>query len=105
MTLSVLAYFPVMADAQTTAEALRQKGYQVKIDPVESDLPDSDYSVSELMVGFLPDLSRGIFGSGRSEENKRDGALLFVVVNDPQERSHVVETINTYGGGTEENLE
>jgi hypothetical protein len=98
MTLSILAYFPVMADARTAAEALRQKGYPVKMDPLESDLPDSDYSVSELMVGFLPDLSHGIFGSGSSKINEGDGALLFVVVDDPWERLHVMEIITRYGG-------
>jgi hypothetical protein len=104
MVLSILAYFPVMKDAQTAAEALRQEGYPVKIDPVESDLPDSDYSVSNLMVGFLPDLSYGIFGSGSSKRNEGDGVFLFVVVDDPQERLLVAEIINRYGG-KEENFE
>ena len=97
-TQLVVAFFSVTEDARDAIEDLRRRGYVTSLDQVEDDLPDPDLSVSALMVGFLPDLSHGIFGSDNYKEKKKKGAYLLVMVDQHQSKQEAEDIIAKYGG-------
>lgn len=102
----ILAYFFAVADAEKTAAALLEKGYEVKLDRIEGRVPDPEFSVSELMVGFLPDLAHGIFGRTRPEsdssEERNKGAFLLVLTDEKHNSQEARDIIEKFGGEVDE---
>ena len=99
MTHNVLAYFKTIEEAKTAAGIIGERGFPSMVDRVRKDLPDPDLSVSELMVGFLPDLAHGIFGSGRGKrvESKEEGAFLLVILEEPGRKDELKRLLRQQG--------
>jgi hypothetical protein len=97
----MLAYFHSFKQADAAAKALNESGFPSFVDKVKKDLPNPDFSVSELMVGFLPDLAHGIFGSGRKagdEKEKEDGAFLLIIEEEQAKEGELRELLRQFGG-------
>lgn len=93
----IYAYFEQLEDAQEALHILRNNGYIATLDKIDRDGPDPELSVSALMVGFLPDLAHGIFGTG-NREDERDGAYILLSLEVEQSREDAVDIIKQYDG-------
>ena len=97
MAETIVAYFEQLEDAQEAMRILRNNGYTTALDKIDWGTPNPELSVSALMVGFLPDLAHGIFGTGHRED-ERDGAYLLIPLEDDQNKEDAVDIIKQYDG-------
>ncbi len=98
MTTNILAYFHSTTKAEDTARALAAKGVPCLVDTVKKGFPDPGTSVSELMVGFLPDLAHGIFGTGREQEKGgEESAFLLVLTEENENTEELKSLLRRYG--------
>lgn len=97
MAEMIYAYFENLEDAQEAMVILRNNGYMPALDKVDRGVPNPELSVSALMVGFLPDLAHGIFGTGKIEEDK-DGAYLLLPLEEDQNKDEALDIIKQYDG-------
>jgi hypothetical protein len=97
MAEMIVAYFEQLEDAQEAMRILRNNGYIAALDKVDRGAPDPELSVSALMVGFLPDLAHGIFGTSHREDEK-DGAYLLLPLEDMHNKEDSVDIIKQYDG-------
>jgi hypothetical protein len=98
MTHNVLAYFTSMEEAKKAADLIGARGFPSLVDRVNKDVPDPDLSVSELMIGFLPDLAHGIFGSGREKKDESgEGAFLLVILEEPGRKNELIQLLRQHG--------
>ncbi|MBS4030623.1 MAG: hypothetical protein KGZ63_04255 [Clostridiales bacterium] len=93
----IFAYFEQLEDAQEAMRILRNNGYIAALDKIDRGSPDPELSVSALMVGFLPDLAHGLFGTGNREDEK-DGAYILLPLEDDQNKEDAVDIIKQYDG-------
>lgn len=94
-----LAQFEELKSARAAMSVLREKGFTVHLDRNEERLPDPDFSVSAMMVGFLPDLAHGIFGTNdkKVKIDKAD-AHLIISVSDEHGQQLAKSIIDEFGG-------
>ncbi len=97
MSEIIFAYFEQLEDAQEAMHILRNNGYMATLDKIDRGVPNPDFSVSALMVGSLPRISHGIFGTG-SVEGEKDGAYLLIPLEEAQEKDSAVDIIKQYDG-------
>jgi hypothetical protein len=95
---TITAYFTSRENAAKAMKALRSKGYVTSLDVPDTDLPDPDLSVNALMIGFLPDVAHGIFGSDNAERENKDSAYLLVITDEEHSEEEATEIIKKYGG-------
>ncbi len=98
MTANILAYFHSATKAEDTARVLAAKGVPCLVDKVKKEYPNPDTSVSELMVGFLPDLAHGIFETGREQgKNGEESAFLLVLPEGNENTEELKSLLRRYG--------
>ena len=94
-----LAHFEELKSARAAMSALREKGFTVHLDRDEERLPNPDFSVSAMMVGFLPNLAHGIFGTNYEKEKiEKYDAHLIISVGDEKGQQQAKSTIDEFGG-------
>lgn len=90
-----LAYFTHEKGALAAEKILREKIYIVATKKYEAQAPDPDLSVSALMVGFLPNLAHGLYGT---EGSFHAGMYLLIVVDETGHHSELDDIIRRCGG-------
>jgi hypothetical protein len=98
MTHNVLAYFNSLEEAKKAADIIGARGFPSLVERINKDVPDPNLSVSELMIGFLPDLAHGIFGSGREKSEKsNEGAFILVIMEEPDRKEELKQLLKQHG--------
>ena len=92
---SIYAYFNTVDDAKDAMQQLREKGYIASIEENDQGAPNPDLSVSNLMVGFLPNFAHALFQTNWLDT---EGAYLFVGLNEHQNKQEVLKTIEQFDG-------
>lgn len=95
---TITALFESHEDAGKAMKELRRKGFVVSLDVPGRNLPDPDLSVNALMVGFLPDIAHGIFGSDNAENEGKLSAYLFILVDNTHKKEEAGEIIKKHNG-------
>ncbi|MDW7651209.1 MAG: hypothetical protein SCK29_00395 [Bacillota bacterium] len=96
----MLFHFDEMKPAREAKTKLREKGITVHLERDENGMPDPDFSVSALMVGFLPDLSHGIFGTDNEKDDGSEvnGAHILAVIKNGDDEQNVKNIVSEFGG-------
>ncbi|MCW3490870.1 hypothetical protein [Dethiobacter alkaliphilus] len=92
---SIYAFFNDDEDARQAMHELRNRGYISSIQKADQGSPNPDMSVSSLMVGFLPNMTRALF---QSRYTDREGVYLFVGLNEHQGEVEVYDVIEQFDG-------
>ncbi|HZK23872.1 MAG TPA: hypothetical protein VFC74_00620 [Oscillospiraceae bacterium] len=96
---TTLAYFTNFADASAVKNDLENRIYTIAVKSYAAELPDPELNVSSLMVGFVPDLAHGIFGTnGRVAPTQESGAYLTIIVDEAGHENEIKKITDAHGG-------
>ncbi|NLP37910.1 MAG: hypothetical protein GX357_09680 [Firmicutes bacterium] len=95
MAKTFLTYFDNGNAAQEVKRRLQTEIFVVAVKQYATDMPDSNLSVSALMVGSMPNLAQGIFGTGATGQK---GAYLLIVLDEDGHEETIKKMTEQYGG-------
>ncbi|MCR3923432.1 MAG: hypothetical protein NUK65_13110, partial [Firmicutes bacterium] len=97
MTKTFLAYFQGANDANEAKQILQEKIFTVATKSYDAQLEDPNLSASSLMVGYLPNLAHGIFGT-TDVVATNSGAYLLTVVDEDGHEEEVKQILQEFNG-------
>ncbi|NLM51460.1 MAG: hypothetical protein GX197_01350 [Firmicutes bacterium] len=95
MAKTFLTYFAQADGAKAAKQRLQGEIFVVALKEYAADLPDPNLSVSALMVGSMPNLAHGIFGT---EASGQKGAYLLIVLDEDGHEALIEQVTKQYGG-------